>query len=234
MASRTGGLIARVRRWGGGFLPGATERRRQTADYATAWATDNTAALQGAGPLWVVLGDSTAQGIGTSSRDHSYVLVVLEALREQRDPTWRVVNLSRSGARVRDVIKEQLPHLEATSADLVSCAAGANDLVPTSQRRLERDMRELASRLPAGSLFANLPQGLAHRRALRINALITELVAEHDLVLVDLWSHTGPPWTGKFSGDHFHPNDVGYAGWADAFLEALGLEPPIRDESSDN
>lgn len=233
MASRVGGLVGRVRRWAGGFLPGATERRQQTETYATAWAADNTSSLQAAGPLWVVLGDSTAQGIGTSSRDYSYVLVVLEALRKQRDQTWRVVNLSRSGARVRNVIKEQLPRLEETRPDLVTCAAGANDLVPTSQRRLARDMRELARQLPAGSLFANLPQGLAHRRAVHINALIAELVAEHELVLVDLWSHTGPPWTGKFSGDHFHPNDVGYAGWAGAFLEALRLEPPIRDESSD-
>ena len=233
MASRTGGLVDRVRRWGGGFLPGATERRRQTADYAAAWDTENAAAFQATGPLWCALGDSTAQGIGTSSRDQSYVLVVLEALREQRDQTWRVVNLSRSGRAVRNVIKEQLPRLDAASADLVSCAAGANDLVPTSQRRLERDVRELASCLPAGSLVANLPQGLAPRRAMRINALIATLVAEHDLVLVDLWSHTGPPWTGKFSGDHFHPNDLGYAGWARAFLEALGLEPPIHDESAD-
>jgi len=226
VASRAGGLIDRVRRWAGGFLPGADERRRQTADYAAAWVPDNEAALQATGPLWVALGDSTAQGIGTSSREHGYVLVVLRALREQRDPTWRVVNLSRTGSRVRDVINEQLPRLEELSADLVSCAAGANDLVPTPQRRLERDLRELAGRLPPGALLANLPQGLAPRRAIRINALIAELVAEHDLVLVDLWSQTGPPWEGKFSSDHFHPNDTGYTNWAAAFLEMLGLEPP--------
>jgi lysophospholipase L1-like esterase len=89
---------------------------------------------------------------------------------------------------------------------------------------LERELRELATRLPAGSLLANLPQGLVPRRALRINALIAEVAAEHRLVLVDLWSHTGPPWEGKFSGDHFHPNDAGYSGWAVAFQEALRLD----------
>jgi len=231
MASRAGGFVDQVRRWGGGFLPGAAERRKQTADFAAAWAADNLAAERGTGPRWVALGDSTTQGIGASNRDYSYVLVVLRALRAQRDPTWRLFNLSRSGARVRDVTKEQLPRLDALDASLVSCAAGANDLVPTPVRRLERDVREMASRLPRGSLLANLPQGLVPRRAIPINALIAELVVEHDLVLVDLWSHTGPPWAGKFSPDHFHPNDFGYAGWADAFLEALGLELPIRDES---
>jgi lysophospholipase L1-like esterase len=74
-------------------------------------------------------------------------------------------------------------------------------------------------------LLANLPQGLVPNRAIRINELIGELVAEHGLVLVDLWSHTGPPWNGKFSADHFHPSDTGYLDWAAAFLEALGLEP---------
>ena len=117
--------------------------------------------------------------------------------------------------------------LEALGAELLSCAAGANDLVPTPQRRFERELRSLAAQLPNGSLLANLPQGLAPRRALRVNALIATVVAEHNLVLVDLWSHTGPPWEGKFSVDHFHPNDTGYSGWAAAFLEALGLDPPL-------
>src|SRR5687767_11205093 len=231
MTSRAGGLVDRIRRWGGGFLPGAAERRQQTATYAAAWTDDNAAAERANGPLWVALGDSTAQGIGTSGRERSYVLVVLQALRAQRDPTWRLVNLSRSGARVRGVVNDQLPRLDALDPALVSCAAGANDLVPTPLRRLERDVRELAGRLPQGSLLANLPQGLVPRRAVRVNALIAELVEEHDLVLVDLWNRTGPPWAGKFSSDHFHPNDIGYRAWADAFLEALGLECPIRDES---
>ena len=108
MASRAGGLVGRVRRWAGGFLPGAVERRQQTDDYLSAWTADNDAASQESGPLWVVLGDSTAQGIGTSSRDHGYALTALRALRAQRDPRWRVINVSRSGARVRDVLTEQL------------------------------------------------------------------------------------------------------------------------------
>ena len=210
-----------MRRWAGGLLPGADERRRQSAEYLEAWTADNDAARAASGPLWVALGDSTAQGIGTSSREHSYVAVVLRAFRDHRDPTWRVLNLSRSGARVRDVLRDQLPLLEGLTADLLSCAVGANDLVPTPRRRLERELRELAARLPPGSLLANLPQGLAPKRAVRVNELIAELVVEHDLVLVDLWSHTGPPWAGKFSADHFHPNDLGYADWASAFLEAL-------------
>lgn len=228
MASRAGAVGDRVRRWAGGLLPGADDRRQQTADYLAQWAGDNETATGTNGPLWIALGDSTAQGIGTSDRRQGYVLSVLTALRAQRDPNWRVVNLSRTGARVRAVLADQLPHLERAHPDLVTCAAGANDLVPTSRPRLERELRELATRLPAGSLLANLPQGLAPRRAIAMNAFIAELAAQHDLVLVDVWSHTGPPWEGKFSADHFHPNDAGYQDWTAAFLEALGLDSSRR------
>src|SRR4051794_31508287 len=78
----------------GSYLPGARERRAQTTTYLAEWSDDNAAAQRATGPLWVVLGDSTAQGIGTSRRDHSYVSVVARALRERRDSSWRVVNLS--------------------------------------------------------------------------------------------------------------------------------------------
>lgn len=207
------------------LLPGSVERRRQTEAYFDAWLEDNQAALAIEGPLWIVLGDSTGQGIGTSSRRRSYVSAVLQALREGRSEPWRVLNLSRSGARVRTVLEEQVPQLRALAPDVVSAAVGANDLLRTPLRRLEDDLRTLASRLPTGSLLANLPQGLRPRRASVVNRLIGELVERHGLLLVDLWGHTGPPWEGKFSADGFHPNDLGYEAWTAAFLEALNLGP---------
>ncbi len=147
---------------------------------------------------------------------------MLTALRQASGDQWRVINLSRSGARVRDVLGHQLPQLEQLPADIVSAAVGANDLLRTPLPRLEDGLRELASRLPAGALLANLPQGLGQRRAGAVNRLIAELVDGHGLVLVDLWGHTGPPWEGRFSADRFHPNDLGYEAWTAAFLEALG------------
>ena len=217
--------MARLTHWLSGFLPGAAARRRQTEEYAAAWAADNAIARSATGPLWVVLGDSTGQGIGTSRRERSYVASVLRALREQRDPGWRTINLSRSGARVADVVRTQLPLLEALDPQLVTCAIGANDVFRTPFRRLDRNLRTLTARLPSAALFATLPQGLGGKRSARVNALIDELIAAHGLVRVDVWSHTGPPWDDKFSADHFHPNDAGYAGWTIAFLEALDLEP---------
>jgi len=35
---------------------------------------------------------------------------------------------------------------------------------------------------------------------------------------------TGPPWHGRYAADHFHPSDLGYEGWAGAFIAALSTE----------
>ncbi|MGH9155534.1 MAG: SGNH/GDSL hydrolase family protein [Acidimicrobiales bacterium] len=168
-----------------------------------------------------MLGDSTAQAIGASRPDYGYVGQVRTWLDQRGEAAWRVVNLSRSGATSADVVAEQLAALaELASPDLVSCAVGANDLLRPSEP-LASSLRSIAAALPPGSLLANLPRGLREGKAARINALIAELAEAHDLHVVDLWSATGPPWGGKFSADHFHPNDNGYRAWADAFIAAI-------------
>ena len=212
---------ATVRSWLGGMLPGARERRVQVAAYATEWSGANDTARSQAGPCWVVLGDSTAQAIGASSIEHGYVGQVVAHLRQRDSRPWRVVNLSRTGALASEVLAAQLPALHRLGpVDLVSCAIGANDLL---RRRsgTEAAMAGIAATLPPGALLANLPRGLREGRAALLNSTIADLAAAHDLRLVDLWAHTGPPWRNKFSGDGFHPNDAGYRDWAAAFIEAL-------------
>ena len=98
----------------GGLLPGATARRLQTRAFADEWAASNIDARHATGPLWVVLGDSASQGIGATTRDAGYVGVVHEVLR--RRDAWRVVNLSRAGAGVADVLARQLPDLAELTA----------------------------------------------------------------------------------------------------------------------
>lgn len=193
--------------------------------FASEWDISNQEALALArGPLWVVLGDSTAQGIGASSRGSGYVLSTLDQLRAQRGDEWRVVNLSRSGATVGDVVGEQIPRLrDLPEAALVSCAAGANDLLRRSDAQFRADVERLCASLPPRALIATLPRGLRGQRAEVANDLIRAGAATHDLVVVDLWDHTGPPWRGQFAADMFHPNDLGYTRWTAAFCEALEL-----------
>lgn len=215
--------IAAVGHWLGGYLPGAAARRVQVAAFATQWRTANCDALHANGPAWVVLGDSTSQAIGASTRERGYVGRVLAELR-RADPDWRVVNLSRTGARTADVVGRQLALLATLAPPaLVTCAIGVNDLTHRTPH-LAEVLADLLRRLPAGTYVATLPQGMRARLAAELNAMIREQAPRHGLHVVDLWEFTGPPWQGKFSADMFHPNDTGYADWARAFLAVLEPE----------
>ena len=210
-------------------LPGVRKVHTQVAHYAGEWERANGAALAGAGPLWVVLGDSTAQGIGAPSWDEGYVGQLRRALDDGSAHPWRVVNLSKSGARTDDVLERQLPALEAldTPADLVTCAIGANDIVrrlPVAD--LEARLRAVIARLPKRSIIATLPQGLGPERTEAINRVIRAEAPAAGLVVADVWARTGPPWHGKYAEDRFHPGALGYADWAAAFADVIDRALP--------
>jgi lysophospholipase L1-like esterase len=208
-------------------IPGFRRVAAQVAPYARAWEAANEAALAAGGRLWVALGDSTAQGIGAHAFDAGYV----GQLRDRLGDGWRVVNLSRSGARTADLLAALLPRLDALPApDLVTCGIGANDLVPTTLDELLAAMRSLIARLPPGSVLATLPQGLRPPRAVVVNDLIRTEAPAAGLRVADVWACTGPPWRGKFAADGFHPNAVGYRDWARAFAAAIGLP---HDDATD-
>jgi len=194
----------------------------QVEAYAAAWRTENEQALAKDGPLWVVLGDSAAQGVGASAHDRGWVGQVRERLVAHDPRPWRVVNLSRSGARTRDVVERQWPTARALTAELVTAVVGGNDALGTPAAQWERDVDDLCAVLPAGALVATTARGVFERRTRRVNEHVRRRAAEHGLLVADLWAHTGPPYRGLYA-DGFHPNDAGYRQWADAVCEALGV-----------
>lgn len=204
-------------------LPGVRQVYAQVGVYARAWEEANEIALTGQGPLWVVLGDSTAQGIGAPSFDQGYVGQLRMVLDQHSRLPWRVLNLSRSGAKAGEVVAVQLPRLDALEQvpDLVTCAVGVNDMIPTPLPRLLESLREIMRRLPEGSVMATVPQGLRPAKAVPTNAMIRAEAPPAGLVVADVWAHTGPPWHGKLASDGFHPGLTGYTEWAKAFSEAL-------------
>lgn len=215
-----------------GVLPGLRQVHAQVARYASAWEEANDRDLGSEGPLWVVLGDSTAQGIGAPSWEEGYVGQLRRALDAGSAQPWRVLNLSRSGARAADVEDRQLPLLEALPAsapDLVTCAIGANDIVRrTPPAQLDASLGRIVARLPARAVIATLPKGLHRERTEAANRFIRTEAPGAGLVVADVWAHTGPPWHAKLAADGFHPGALGYADWAAGLAEALGvvLLPP--------
>jgi acyl-CoA thioesterase I len=201
--------------------------RAQIPAYAAAWDEANSRDRDCAGPLWVVLGDSSAQGVGADSYDGGYVGQLRTLLDRAAPVPWRVRNLSRSGARASDVLTDQLPQLGGLPGGpaLVTCAVGGNDLLRTRAPALVAQLRAIMAQLPPGAVLATLPQGLAVRKARRISELVRTEAPHVGLRVADLWAHTGRPWRGKYNGDYFHPTAVGYADWVRAFAEALELHP---------
>jgi lysophospholipase L1-like esterase len=212
----------------GWIRPGIVEVLDRVPEFREAWESQNAAALEREGPLWLVLGDSTAQGIGCSAFDAGYVGQLRGVVESQDGRAWRIVNVSRSGARTRAVTRHQLPWLDRLDQvpDLITCSVGANDIVRPWATSVDRDMRELIARLPSGAVLGNVPKGLHPARTKRVNTLISREAPARGVVIADVFTHTGPPWGAKLAADSFHPNDTGYHDWAMAFAEAIGAPAP--------
>ena len=219
VSHRPGGWLVRL---GARLSPGVRKIQAQIGPYAQAWAHANASALAGTGLLWVVLGDSMSQGIGASRYDCGWVSQ-LHALLEGAGSPYRVLNLSVYGARVGDVLTHQLPAMRRidTHPALVTVLIGSNDIVSRRHRRdLVDNYRELLRQLPRGAVVASPFGNLGLGREL--NDLITTEAAERGLRTLNNHSDTRlSSWRGRLAEDHFHPNDLGYGGLAEAFFETI-------------
>ena len=217
----------------GRWADGVTAMREDCAAFARYWQAHNDQVLAMDGPLWVVLGDSTAQGLGAPSPDRGYVGQVLTELRQRTGLPWRVLNLSVSGALTRDVISAQLPRMPA-HADLATCGIGVNDILYTSPGKLFADLRALIAAVPDQTVLLDLPLpagcwGLLGRASVpyvtRINRTIRRAADARSLPVAEVSAHFLPPWTGKFASDCFHPSQAGHRDWSRALLAAVASTP---------
>ena len=224
-ADLSGLRSGRFGRWADGVIA----LREDCVTFASHWEAHNGRVLAETGPLWVVLGDSTAQGLGAPGPMGGYVGQVLAGLRQRTGQRWRVLNLSLSGALIRDVLRDQLPRVPA-GANLVSCGIGANDIFYSAPAKLFADLRALIGAVPRGTVLLDLPRptgilGIIGRASVpyvtRINQTIYEAAGARGLPVAEVSAHFLPPWTGKFGCDSFHPSQDGYRDWARALLAAI-------------
>jgi len=228
-AEVTGIKNGKFRRW----TDGVEALRAERVEFASYWQAHNERVMRAMetdpGPLWVALGDSTAQGLGAPGPDGGYVGQALTQLRRTTGKHWRVVNLSVSGSLIRDVIAEQVPLLRNYQPDLVTCGAGANDILYSSPAKLFSDLRTLLAAVPRKAVMLDLPlmsgfwwivghMSVPYIR--HINRVIHDVAAERGLTVAQISSHFTAPWAGKFSVDNFHPSQDGYRDWTRALLAA--------------
>jgi lysophospholipase L1-like esterase len=140
-----------------------------------------------------------------------------------------VLNLSLSGALIRDVLRDQLPRIPA-APDLVTCGIGANDILYSAPAKLFGDLRALIDAVPGQTVLLDLPRpagiwGIVGRASVpyvaRINQTIHRACRARGLPVAEVSASFLPPWTGKFASDSFHPSQAGYRDWADALLAAI-------------
>lgn len=187
----------------------------------------------------VVLGDSTAVGLGDPLADgtwRGFGPLVADALAV---PPTGYLNRSFTGARIRCVRREQLPAAVSHRADVALVVAGMNDTLRSDfdPRAIATDLNGvLAGLLAVGTLpvvarfhdhcrVFRLPSAL--RRALRdrvtqLNAAIDTAVRENDGVpCLDLAALAGAYELASWSVDRLHPSELGHRLLAKAFTERL-------------
>ena len=219
----------------GRWTDGVTAMREDCVAFADYWRAHNDRVLHDLetgndrGPLWVALGDSTAQGLGAPGPRGGYVGQALHQLRRRTGKHWRVLNLSVSGSLIRDVLGEQIPKLPQTP-DLVTCGVGANDIFYSAPGKLFSDLRALLAAVPDRTVMLDLPLPagfwwIVGRMSVpyitRINRVIYEVAQDRSLPVAEVSAQFVPPWAGKFSCDSFHPSQDGYRDWTRALLAAL-------------
>jgi acyl-CoA thioesterase-1 len=228
------GPLDRFRRWCEGVSVVAADRAR----FAEHWERHNERALRRAGPLWVALGDSAAQGLGAWHPEGGYVSQALAELRRRTGDPWRVVNWSRSGATSADVLADQLPRLDSLdrAPDLVTIGTGTNDLMRYPLPRVRSLFRELIDRAPESTVVLDVPVPYARWWGLgpvtaplvvRLNTFIRAESARRGLPVAAVSTHFTRPWQGRFGPDDFHPNQDGYRLWAEAVLAAARFVPAV-------
>lgn len=172
---------------------------------------------------YLALGDSAAQGIGASSPMRGYVGLLAGRLEEATGKKVRVINLSTTGAKIDDVLRDQIPKAKVIDADYVTIEIGANDVKEFDAASFEKQFSELLKLLPKGTYVSNLPlfnsRPNSTKPAKTASKIIERLMRKYpDLRFVDLEKQTTEKQSVfGFAPDLFHPNNLSYKNWADAF-----------------
>lgn len=196
----------------------------------------------------LIVGDSSAAGVGAPSQDQALAGQLSQALGRRLDGAVHWQLLACTGHTTADAL-QALASLEAGAlqpADVLVTALGVNDVVAQVRRRdwlralaeLDRLARERAgvrytlhSAVPPMHAFPLLPQPLrwvlgAH--ALRLNrALGRALLVEPQRGLQSLPAHLHGAAAARYMAeDGFHPAPAGYALWAEALADRIAKEWP--------
>lgn len=172
---------------------------------------------------YVALGDSAAQGIGATSPMRGYVGLIAKRIEAQTGKSVRVVNLSVTGAKLSDYLRDQAPQISNYQADVVTIEIGANDIRNYDEQTFRQEFRQVLASLPDGTYVSNMPlfnsrPGSTSSAKAASGVIEEEIAADGRAKFVDLQKQTTDHQSiFGFAPDLFHPNNLSYQNWADAF-----------------
>ncbi|HYF96849.1 MAG TPA: SGNH/GDSL hydrolase family protein [Patescibacteria group bacterium] len=213
------------------FVLRVGELYTQLARYQKYWDRVNQQKVKGASLTYIAFGDSAAQGVGATSPDKGYVGLIADELSKDNKKV-RTINLSKSGAKIRDVLDIQLPIYESMNLSgktLFTVEVGANDIVTFDKNKFEKDMDELMTTMPTGTVISDIPSFKGSRlarleyRVDEANGIIYRLAQKHHIKIANLHERVeNNHGLRTFSADLFHPSDHGYrTNWLPPFLERI-------------
>lgn len=188
---------------------------------------------------YVAVGDSFTEGMDDPYPDGTYrgwADLVATRLAAEAGPDFRYANLAIRGRLFPDVVANQVPEAVAMKPDLISFAAGGNDVLRRTfdpdalVARFDDVVRELRSGGADVILFrfadvmARLPgQRLVAPRVQLLNQAVGETAERHGAILVDLYADDTYLNPMLWSTDRLHLSPAGHRRVAAQVLGALGV-----------
>ena len=194
----------------------------------------------GAEPLrFTVLGDSTGAGVGAGDAEHAYPTLLAERLAALG---YRVElsSFAVSGARVADVLNDQVPKAVEAEPNLVFVAIGANDVTHVTRlAEVREDLEAAIGKLRAtgatvvvagapdmrAAAFLEPLRSIAGWRGRQVAGAVADAAHAMDVPVVPLAEKTARFFVedpdSAYSDDMFHPGPAGYSRWADAIFPYL-------------
>lgn len=199
------------------------------------WKDQNNRPTPKGAIVYVALGDSAAQAVGAYTPDQGYVGQFAKRLQASKGRPVKVINLSKSGAKIKDVIDDQIPELNKIKADVVTLDIGGNDIAVFDAAAFKTEFSNLVSMLPAGTFVAEVPYfggrtqlpffgaGLPEQNVLAANTIIAEVTKGKSVFVVplhDISKDRNGRRIWNYAPDYFHPSNIGYKAWTDAFWDS--------------
>ncbi|HEU5418631.1 MAG TPA: SGNH/GDSL hydrolase family protein [Streptosporangiaceae bacterium] len=196
------------------------------------------AAVAAAVQSFVALGDSFSEGVGDPRPDGSGCRGWADRVAEQlavSNPGLRYANLAIRGKLLGQVVSDQVPAAVAMRPDLVSIAAGGNDLLRpgADPDDLAQPFADAVAALAAASgrvmVFTGFNPAtfplirLIRGKVAAYNAHLRIIAARHDCLLIDLWSMRVLRTPALWCDDRLHMSPEGHRRVALRVCEVLGV-----------